>query len=177
MILFSLLPIGTTSTRYLCRSNASYSPLQARWQWAREDSGELRLRPYDGWSMSLTTKDEELPLRLKKRGGGEESPLLSSGGIPLPNLWKPQCLALQLLYLLYPQSVKCNLNNMTPKELIAHHEEEWEVGGFFIVNGVERCIRIVQGLRAGHVRFAFSSLFCLFVVVVCIWVYSNIHGL
>ncbi|XP_071996813.1 DNA-directed RNA polymerase I subunit RPA2 [Engystomops pustulosus] len=37
----------------------------------------------------------------------------------------------------------CNLYGLSPKELIEHHEEEQEMGGYFIVNGNEKVIRML----------------------------------
>ncbi|KAG8444046.1 hypothetical protein GDO86_009295 [Hymenochirus boettgeri] len=37
----------------------------------------------------------------------------------------------------------CNLYNLTPKQLIEHHEEEQEMGGYFIINGIEKVIRML----------------------------------
>ncbi|XP_053239407.1 DNA-directed RNA polymerase I subunit RPA2 isoform X1 [Podarcis raffonei] len=41
------------------------------------------------------------------------------------------------------KSKLCNLHGLSPKELIKHHEEEEEMGGYFIVNGIEKVIRMV----------------------------------
>ena len=46
-----------------------------------------------------------------------------------------------VLGLTFPQSVRCNLRSMSSAELVAHHEEPEEFGGYFIVNGNERLIR------------------------------------
>jgi DNA-directed RNA polymerase I subunit RPA2 len=45
------------------------------------------------------------------------------------------------LCLTFLQSVRCNLRSMSSAELVAHHEEPEEFGGYFIVNGNERLIR------------------------------------
>ncbi|XP_068183212.1 DNA-directed RNA polymerase I subunit RPA2 [Antennarius striatus] len=37
----------------------------------------------------------------------------------------------------------CNLHGMSPKELVDHHEEAEEMGGYFIVNGIEKVIRML----------------------------------
>ncbi|XP_010175197.1 DNA-directed RNA polymerase I subunit RPA2-like, partial [Antrostomus carolinensis] len=41
------------------------------------------------------------------------------------------------------KSKLCNLYNLSPQELIQHHEEEEEMGGYFIVNGLEKVIRML----------------------------------
>uniref|UniRef100_A0A671TQH9 DNA-directed RNA polymerase subunit beta n=1 Tax=Sparus aurata TaxID=8175 RepID=A0A671TQH9_SPAAU len=41
------------------------------------------------------------------------------------------------------KSKLCNLHGMSPKELVAHHEEAEEMGGYFIVNGIEKVIRML----------------------------------
>eukprot|EP00040_Diaphanoeca_grandis_P032793 m.199573 g.199573 ORF g.199573 m.199573 type:complete len:1144 (-) comp32739_c0_seq2:126-3557(-) len=39
------------------------------------------------------------------------------------------------------KSNRCNLKGLLPKELVRHHEEAEEMGGYFIVNGNEKIIR------------------------------------
>lgn len=41
-------------------------------------------------------------------------------------------------------SERCHLKNLSPNELIALREEGNELGGYFIVNGIERIIRLLQ---------------------------------
>ncbi|XP_056147327.1 DNA-directed RNA polymerase I subunit RPA2 [Lampris incognitus] len=41
------------------------------------------------------------------------------------------------------KSKLCNLHGLSPKELIQHHEEAEEMGGYFIVNGIEKVIRLL----------------------------------
>ena len=47
-------------------------------------------------------------------------------------------------------SSKCHLRNKTRKELIRMKEEQNEFGGYFIVNGIERCVRLLQIPRRNH---------------------------
>ncbi|XP_037533679.1 DNA-directed RNA polymerase I subunit RPA2 [Nematolebias whitei] len=41
------------------------------------------------------------------------------------------------------KSQLCNLHGMSPQELVRHHEEAEEMGGYFIVNGIEKVIRML----------------------------------
>ncbi|KAJ1154285.1 hypothetical protein NDU88_007038 [Pleurodeles waltl] len=41
------------------------------------------------------------------------------------------------------KSKLCNLYGLSPKALIEHHEEEEEMGGYFIINGIEKVIRML----------------------------------
>ncbi|KAM9316988.1 LOW QUALITY PROTEIN: DNA-directed RNA polymerase I subunit RPA2 [Gastrophryne carolinensis] len=41
------------------------------------------------------------------------------------------------------KSKLCNLYGLSPKELIEHHEEQQEMGGYFIINGIEKVIRML----------------------------------
>ncbi|XP_020843135.2 DNA-directed RNA polymerase I subunit RPA2 isoform X1 [Phascolarctos cinereus] len=41
------------------------------------------------------------------------------------------------------KSKLCNLHNLSPKALIEHHEEAEEMGGYFIINGIEKIIRML----------------------------------
>ena len=47
-------------------------------------------------------------------------------------------------------SNKCNLRGSSPQKLVALHEEGTEVGGYFIMNGIERVIRLLQLPRRNH---------------------------
>ncbi|KAM8888744.1 DNA-directed RNA polymerase I subunit RPA2 [Synchiropus picturatus] len=41
------------------------------------------------------------------------------------------------------KSKLCNLHGMSPKDLVEHHEEAEEMGGYFIINGIEKVIRML----------------------------------
>ncbi|XP_077342246.1 DNA-directed RNA polymerase I subunit RPA2 [Lithobates pipiens] len=41
------------------------------------------------------------------------------------------------------KSKLCNLHGLSPKQLVKHHEEEQEMGGYFIINGIEKVIRML----------------------------------
>ncbi|XP_040285570.1 DNA-directed RNA polymerase I subunit RPA2 [Bufo bufo] len=41
------------------------------------------------------------------------------------------------------KSKLCNLYGLSPRQLIEHHEEEQEMGGYFIINGIEKVIRML----------------------------------
>lgn len=47
-------------------------------------------------------------------------------------------------------SKNCNLHKMTPKELVAHGELVNETGGFFIVNGASRILRLLSANRRNY---------------------------
>lgn len=59
------------------------------------------------------------------------------------------------------QSVRCNIRSMSSAELVKHHEEAEEFGGYFIINGNERLIRYLILPRRNHVialnRSSFQS--------------------
>ncbi|SCU80341.1 LAME_0B02674g1_1 [Lachancea meyersii CBS 8951] len=48
------------------------------------------------------------------------------------------------------QSNRCHLSKMSPYELVQHKEESDEVGGYFIVNGIEKLIRMLIVQRRNH---------------------------
>ena len=48
-------------------------------------------------------------------------------------------------------SNRCNLRGMKSSELVAHHEEPNEMGGYFIINGNERLMRFLILAKANHV--------------------------
>lgn len=47
-------------------------------------------------------------------------------------------------------SSSCNLCGMSPEQLVKHGEEEYEFGGYFIVNGAEKLIRMNLVPRVNH---------------------------
>ncbi|THG95816.1 hypothetical protein EW026_g5901 [Hermanssonia centrifuga] len=49
------------------------------------------------------------------------------------------------------RSVRCNLRGMSSAELVQHHEEPEEFGGYFVINGNERLIRYLILPRRNHV--------------------------
>lgn len=59
------------------------------------------------------------------------------------------------------QSNRCNLEGMSPEELVEHREESDEFGGYFIVNGIEKIIRMLIVPRRNYpmaiVRSSFSN--------------------
>ncbi|SCW00019.1 LAFE_0B07668g1_1 [Lachancea fermentati] len=48
------------------------------------------------------------------------------------------------------QSNRCHLNKMSPHELVQHKEESDELGGYFIINGIEKLIRMLIVQRRNH---------------------------
>ncbi|KAJ3090585.1 hypothetical protein HK102_003291 [Quaeritorhiza haematococci] len=48
------------------------------------------------------------------------------------------------------RSNRCNLEGKSPKDLIKHKEAPEEFGGYFIVNGIERLIRLLIAPRRNH---------------------------
>ncbi|QLG71314.1 hypothetical protein HG535_0B03530 [Zygotorulaspora mrakii] len=48
------------------------------------------------------------------------------------------------------QSNRCHLNKLSPLELVKHKEESDEAGGYFIVNGIEKLIRMLIVQRRNH---------------------------
>lgn len=47
-------------------------------------------------------------------------------------------------------SKACHLHGLSAAELVKVKEEQSEFGGYFIVNGIERCVRLLQVPRANH---------------------------
>lgn len=48
------------------------------------------------------------------------------------------------------QSNRCHLNKMSPGELIAHGEHEQEWGGYFVIKGLERLVRMLIMTRRNY---------------------------
>ena len=63
------------------------------------------------------------------------------------------------------QSAACNLANLSPEELIKRGEEPEEMGGYFIVNGNEKVIRMITMPRRNYVSKGLEMLGMLGVIV------------
>ena len=50
------------------------------------------------------------------------------------------------------KSSRCHLQGLSPKELVKKHEEAQEMGGYFICNGIERLVRMLQIPRRNYVQ-------------------------
>lgn len=48
------------------------------------------------------------------------------------------------------KSNRCHLAKMTPEQLVAHGEHEQEWGGYFVVKGMERLVRMLQMTRRNY---------------------------
>ncbi|KAH8155101.1 uncharacterized protein LAJ45_00110 [Morchella importuna] len=48
------------------------------------------------------------------------------------------------------RSNRCHLENLAPYDLVEHKEESEELGGYFIVNGIEKLIRLLIVARRNH---------------------------
>ncbi|SCU81962.1 LAFA_0C08218g1_1 [Lachancea sp. 'fantastica'] len=48
------------------------------------------------------------------------------------------------------KSNRCHLNKMSPNDLVQHKEESDELGGYFIINGIEKLIRMLIVQRRNH---------------------------
>ena len=51
----------------------------------------------------------------------------------------------------YFQSKNCSLAKLSPKQLVEHHEESEEWGGYFIINGIEKILRMLIMPRRNYV--------------------------
>ena len=49
------------------------------------------------------------------------------------------------------KSTKCHLGDASPADLVAAKEDADELGGYFIVNGIERIVRLLIVTRRNHV--------------------------
>ena len=80
---------------------------------------------------------------VRRDGYGDESPSSSSGGI----------IRVSGNFGMMPImtcSLACHMRDMTPDQLIKCKEEDTEFGGYFIVSGIERCVRLLQVPRSNH---------------------------
>lgn len=57
------------------------------------------------------------------------------------------------------KSGRCHLAGMGPADMVRRHEDAGELGGYFICNGIERCIRMLQMPRRNHIMAIERSSF------------------
>ncbi|CAB66435.2 DNA-directed RNA polymerase I complex subunit Rpa2 [Schizosaccharomyces pombe] len=83
----------------------------------------------------LTTYKSRLVLKFSwsVNGGPRQSEMREVGMIPI-----------------MVRSNRCHLEGLSPAELIAHKEESEEMGGYFIVNGIEKLIRMLILPKRNH---------------------------
>jgi DNA-directed RNA polymerase beta subunit len=56
-----------------------------------------------------------------------------------------------IAFLFLNQSLRCRIHGLKQEELVAVHEERHEMGGYFIVNGLEKIIRLLIATRRNEV--------------------------
>ncbi len=97
----------------------------------------------EDFQRSMEVKGDNFPVMLKVRDECVFIVGLKSIEIVLLRLNK---------MLMEMQSIKCNLKGKTPTELVAKKEDHNEVGGYFIINGKERLIRLQSVQKRNYVR-------------------------
>ena len=106
--------------------------------------GVSRLYPRECRELSLVYSapiTAEFCLQLLRRDGfGAATPMGSVMRIPRNFGMMP----------IMVMSKACHLHGKSPWELVRLREEQTEFGGYFIVGGIERCIRLLQVPRANH---------------------------
>src|SRR5882762_10669151 len=92
--------------------------------------------------------------KLDYPGQAERHVMKDCGLVPImvrvsttPNFEDSFCLLMRF----YLQSARCNLKSMSSADLVKHHEESEEFGGYFVINGNERLIRYLILPRRNHV--------------------------
>lgn len=56
-------------------------------------------------------------------------------------------------------SNNCNLVNLSPEDMVKHKEDALELGGYFLCNGIERCVRLLQMPKANYIHAVQRSSF------------------
>uniref|UniRef100_A0AAV1UUX8 DNA-directed RNA polymerase subunit beta n=1 Tax=Peronospora matthiolae TaxID=2874970 RepID=A0AAV1UUX8_9STRA len=110
----------------------------------------------------ITGEQKLLPSECRQRGVSYTAPLVvtlarSFGGSQ--NVERIQRVVGEIPIMV--RSKRCHLNGMTPSGLVKAQEEANEMGGYFICNGNERCVRLLQMPRRHHImavrRGAFAN--------------------
>ncbi|KAG2786660.1 putative DNA-directed RNA polymerase I subunit [Phytophthora cactorum] len=110
----------------------------------------------------ITGEQKLLPSECRQRGVSYTAPLVvtlarSFGGSQ--NVERLQRVVGEIPIMV--RSKRCHLNGMAPTDLVKAREEANEMGGYFICNGNERCVRLLQMPRRHHImavrRGAFAN--------------------
>ena len=119
-----------------------------------EDGPGIRIK-LDSVQIGFPSKPDDLsnglltPRECRERGLSYTAPMLLSLTVTLPAQEFKLNVKLGEMPIMV-MSGKCHLRNLSPKQLVAYREEANEMGGYFITNGIERVIRLLQVPRRNH---------------------------
>jgi DNA-directed RNA polymerase I subunit RPA2 len=93
---------------------------------------------------------EIYPTEFRQRGGSYKGSVILTVGYSVHGVERPSIKKVLGNLPVMLRSNACNLSGLSPKQLVqrGEHEEEW--GGYFVIGGHERLIRILQTTRRNY---------------------------
>ncbi|RYH19657.1 hypothetical protein EON65_25790 [archaeon] len=62
---------------------------------------------------------------------------------------------------------RCRIHGLSSEELVRLHEDEGELGGYFLIKGIERCIRLLQVGWIANILLALCVLTTIYIAHRC----------
>merc|ERR1719430_560629 len=100
-------------------------------------------------SVGATNKDV-YPTEARQRGGSYKGRITVRAGYSINGITQPMLEKVMGQIPIMLRSEACHLHNLSPAELVERGEHEQEWGGYFIVGGHERILRMLQTTRRNY---------------------------
>ena len=94
-----------------------------------------------------TINKNVFPTEARERGGSYKGKITVRTGYSLNGISQPMVEKVMGYIPIMVRSLACHLNNLKPEELVKKGEHEQEWGGYFVIGGHERLIRMLQTTR------------------------------
>ena len=90
------------------------------------------------------------PTEARERGGSYKGKITVRTGYSVNGVTQPMVEKVMGSIPIMLRSLACHLHNLSPEELVKRGEQEQEWGGYFIIGGHERLIRMLQTTRRNY---------------------------
>ena len=97
-----------------------------------------------------TINKNVFPTEARERGGSYKGKITVRTGYSLNGISQPMVEKVMGYIPIMVRSLACHLNNLKPEELVKKGEHEQEWGGYFVIGGHERLIRMLQTTRRNY---------------------------
>ena len=96
------------------------------------------------------TNKNVYPTEARERGGTYKGKITVRTGYSVNGITQPMVEKVMGYIPIMLRSLACHLHNLTPAELVKRGEHEQEWGGYFVIGGHERLIRMLQTTRRNY---------------------------
>ena len=97
-----------------------------------------------------TINKQVFPTEARERGGSYKGKITVRTGYSVNGVTQPMVEKVMGSIPIMLRSLACHLHNLSPEELVKRGEQEQEWGGYFIIGGHERLIRMLQTTRRNY---------------------------